>query len=353
MDDGTMARPFVHDSPAVNQAEDAESIASMSNSGSLLPTVAASRTVTWVRLIRPSALLLVVVPALTALALLWLRGASILALPALAGIISLVLVQAGASLLDVYLEYTRRVHLPEPKRRDQLTARALLARSHIQPMSVLRLSILLLALGALVGIPLIITGGWPVVLLGVAGLAVAFLFSATSFALKRFSLADFIIALALGPGIVAVMILAQRHTPRLSDMLFAGTLGLLAMLPALGAHLRDAQEDALLGRKTLVTTLGDGIGRAIYLFCLVAAMTLLGFAALPPGAPHGALLAFFALPSFSIPVSGALLAGPGYAREQVVLQEMRAYTIFAFWLLFGLAINALLVSGLGPIPATV
>jgi hypothetical protein len=27
--------------------------------------------------------------------------------------------------------------------------------------------------------------------------------------------------------------------------------------------------------------------------------------------------------------------------------------LFAFWLLFGLAINALLVSGLGPIPATV
>lgn len=353
MDDWTVARPFVHENQTASEAEDAELAAAMSNGGDLPAPVATSHTVIWVRLIRPSALLLVVVPALTALALLWYRGARILPLPALAGIVSLVLVQAGASLLDVYLEYARRVHLPEPKRRDQLTARALLARSQIQPMNVLRLSILLLGLGALAGIPLIVTGGWPVVLLGVAGLAIAFLFSATAFALKRFSLADFIIALALGPGIVTGMMLAQRHTPLPRDLLFAGALGLLAMLPAMGAHLRDAQEDARLGRKTLVTTLGDGIGRAIYVFCLVAGMTLLALAALPPGAPHGALLAFFALPSFSIPVSGALLAGPGYAREQVVLQEMRAYAFFAFWLLFGLAINALLVSGLGPIPATV
>jgi 1,4-dihydroxy-2-naphthoate octaprenyltransferase len=136
-------------------------------------------------------------------------------------------------------------------------------------------------------------------------------------------------------------------------MLFAGALGLLAMLPAIGAHLRDAREDAQLGRKTLVTTLGDGLVRAIYLFCLLAGLALLALATLPRGAPHGALLAFLALPSFSIPISGLLRAGPGPAREQIVPQELRAYAIFSFWLLLGLAINGLLVCGLGPIPATV
>lgn len=356
MDDWTVAGPLVQGSQTVGATDSSatpDAVGANDYDGEEAPFASDSRVLTWLRLIRPSALLLVIVPALTALELLWLRGAKLLAVPALAGILSLVLVQAGASLLDVYLEYARRAHLPEPKRRDQLTARALLARSQVQPMNVLRMSILLLILGAVAGVPLVVTGGWLVVLLGVVGLATAFLFSATTFALKRFSLSDFIIALALGPGIVAVMILAQRHSPRTSDMLFAGALGLLAMLPALGAHLRDAQNDALLGRATLVTTLGDGIGRAIYVFCLLAALALLALAALPAGAPHGALLAFFALPAFSIPVSGALRAGPGYAREQVVLQELRAYAIFAFWLLVGLAVNAVLISGLGPIPATV
>lgn len=350
MDDGTVARPFVHDRQAINEAGDAESLSSASFSGGGSMRSVSAGFSTWIRLIRPAALLLVLTPALTALALLWIRGATILAVPALAGIVSLVLVQAGASLLDVYLEYARRAHLPEPDRNDQLTARALLAHSTIQPMNVLRFSILLIVLGALAGIPLIASGGWSVILLGVVGLAIAFLFSATAYAIKRFSLADFVIALALGPGIMAGMILAQRHTPTPRDMVFAGALGLLAILPAIGAHLRDSQQDAALGRKTIVTELGDGLGRTMYLFCLLAGLALLALAAGPPGAPHGALLAFFALPAFSIPVSGALLAGMGYAREQVVVQELRAYAIFAFWLLLGLAINAVVVSGLGPIP---
>src|SRR6185437_14250669 len=148
------------------------------------------------------------------------------------------------SLLDVYLEHARRAHIPETERLDHLTARALLARSAFNPLNVLRLSILLIILGGLAGIPLVISGGWPVALLGLAGVTIAFLFSATSFALKRFPLADFVIG--LGPGIVAGMMLAQRHTPTSRDLLFAGALGFLAMLPAAGAHLRDAQQDALL-----------------------------------------------------------------------------------------------------------
>ena len=356
MDDGMVARPFVQDGQALSDTEagglDApDGLRGLSDDLPLF--IASTRSVTWLRLIRPSALLLVIVPALTALALLWVRGAQLLPAPALSGVISLVLVQAGASLLDVYLEHARRAHLAESDRLDQLTARALLAHSTIHPMNVLRLSIVLMGLGALAGIPLAASGGWPVVLLGVAGLAIAFLFSATAFALKRYSLADIIIGLALGPGIVAGMMLAQRHTPTSRDLLFAGALGLLAMLPAEGAHLRDAQQDVQLGRKTLVTTLGDGLGRTLYVLTLLLAFGMLALAALPHGAPHGALLGFFALPTFSIPLTGALFAGPGHAREQVVLQELRAYSIFAFWFLLGLAVNAILLQGLGPIPPTI
>jgi 1,4-dihydroxy-2-naphthoate polyprenyltransferase len=368
MDDGTVAQPFAHKTSTLDDVASADPDTSTGDIGDMSDTDdtgirgdldefsladATSPLTTAIRLLRPSALLLVLTPALTALALLWIRGATILPLPAIAGVVSLLLIQAGASLLDVYLEYARRAHFPEPSRIDQLTARALLARSGIQPINVLPMSIILMILGALAGIPLIATGGWPVVILGGAGLLIAFLVSATVFAIKRFSISDLIIALALGPGIVAGMMLAQRHVPTTRDLLFAGALGLLAMLPAVGAHLRDAEQDELLGRRTLVTTLGDGVGRAIYIICLVAAMALLTLAALPPGAPHGALLAFLALPAFSIPVSGTMLAGPGRARAQVVLQELRAYAIFAFWLLLGLFVNGILLRGLGPILPTV
>ena len=352
MDDGMAAQPAMGQ-PQVGDVAASSDAFPVAGAGDLPVVAPTSRIATWVRLIRPAALLLVLVPALTALALLWLRGARIMALPALAGLISLTLVQAGASLLDVYLEYARRARLPDAERHDQLTARALLAHSRVQPLTVLPVSIALLMLGALAGIPLLVSGGWPVALLGIAGLAIAFLFSATAFALKRFSLADLLIGLALGPGIVTGMMLAQRHAPTTRDLLLSGALGLLAMLPAEGAHLRDADQDKALGRRTLVTTLGDGVGRAIYVLFLLAGFTLLAFAALPKGAPHGALVGFFALPAFSIPLTGVLRARPGRAREQIVPQELRAYAVFGFWLLLGLAINAILINGLGPIPPTV
>ena len=334
MDDGTAAQPPMQRFEVDGQTAESESPISGQAASVPYPSLP-SRPVIWLRLIRPAALLLVLIPALTALALLWARGARIMALPAVAGLLSLTLVQAGASLLDVYLEYARRARLPDSDRYDLLTARALLA------------------LGALVGIPLVVSGGWSVVLLGVVGLAIAFLFSATAFALKRFSLADLLVGLALGPGIITGMMLAQRHSPTGRDLLLGCALGLLAMLPAVGAHLRDAQQDKALGRRTLVTTLGDGVGRAIYALCLLAGFALLVFAALPRGAPHGALLGFFALPAFSTPLTGVFRAKPGRAREQIVLQELRAYAVFGFWLLLGLAINAMLISGLGPIPPTV
>lgn len=352
MDDGMAAQPSKRQHPMSDDAVNGDSL-SAATAGALPVVPPGSPFVVWIRLIRPAALLLVLVPALTALVLLWVRSARIMALPAISGLVSLTLVQAGASLLDVYLEYARRARLPDSDRHDQLTARALLAQSHAHPLNVLRVSIALMVLGALVGIPLIVSGGWPVVLLGVVGLAIAFLFSATAFALKRFSLADLLIGLALGPGIVVGMMLSQRHAPTSRDLLIAGALGLLAMLPAEGAHLRDAQQDKALGRSTLVTTLGDGVGKAIYWLCLLAAFALLAIAALPRGAPHGAMLGFFALPAFSIPLTGVVRARPGRAREQIVPQELRAYALFGFWLLLGLAINAILISGLGPIPPTV
>lgn len=352
MDDGMAFQPSPPQRPTSDVAANAESLHA-TDADALLVAVPASPFVTWMRLIRPAALLLVLVPALTALALLWVRSARIHALPAISGLISLALVQAGASLLDVYLEYARRARLPTADRHDWLTARALLSQSQAHPLNVLRVSIALMILGALAGIPLIASGGWLIVLLGAIGLAIAFLFSATAFALKRFSLADLLIGLALGPGVVAGMMLAQRHTPTPRDLLIAGALGLLAMLPAEGAHLRDARHDKALGRSTLVTTLGDGVGKAIYWLCLLTAFALLAIAALPRGAPHGALLGFFALPAFSIPLTGVVRARAGRAREQIIPQELRAYALFGFWLLLGLAINAILISGLGPIPPTV
>ncbi len=120
------------------------------------------------------------------------------------------------------------------------------------------------------------------------------------------------------------------------------------MLPAMGAHLRDAQEDARLGRKTLVTTLGDGIGQAIYVFCLVAGMTPLLSRRCRRARHMGRCSPSSPCPRFLSPSVERCWLGQGM-RGTGCSPGNGAYAFSAFWLLFGLAINALLVSGLGPI----
>ncbi len=85
MDEGMAARPLVHEQTALDEVPNDVS-AMATNDGDDLPlSTLRAQFAIWTRLIRPSALLLVLTPALTALLLLWIRGARLLPVPALAG----------------------------------------------------------------------------------------------------------------------------------------------------------------------------------------------------------------------------------------------------------------------------
>jgi len=288
----------------------------------------------WLALLHPRTLVFGAGPVIVALTLLWAQGAQLALLPALCTPLAATLVLAGANMLDEYLDYERYA-AHGPVLRGTETRTTLLETSSIPPLDVLRGSLALFAAGALVGLPAVLAGGPFVLLLGLLGVAAAFLYSATNYSLKRLPAGELVVALALGPGLVAITLLAQKHHITGADLLLGLALGFFALAVLEATHLRDSAADRRSRRKTLVILLGERGGRLLCAFCFLAAYAMAVLVALQPGMYRGALAALFSTSIAVVPLTGALRARAIGARQLVVSQTLSAYAYFTLWLALG------------------
>lgn len=297
------------------------------------------RLETWLQLARPLTLPLSLFAVLAPLAWLYAQGERLSWLLALSAFVAVGLAHLGANLLDEYLEYARSsaswLHTLD---HDPVT-RPLLADAPIHPLDVLRASVILLVMGALVGVPLALAGGPMVAGIGLFGLLIAFLYSATTIAFKRLPLGDLAVLLTLGPGIMLVTVLAQDKPITLPLLLLSFALGCFALGVTEIARLRNPQGDKANGYHTLVTLLGPGAARTLCGLGLLAAFALVFYLALPPDGPHGALLVVLAIPATLSAFVGILRAGHPFSRQQIFSEALWAYLQFAGWLTLGLLLT--------------
>lgn len=291
----------------------------------------------WLRLAHPSELSFGLFPAAITLALLWASGARLQPIPAVFTLLALILVQAGAHVLNEYVEFERGRALAGavPWGADAQDGYPLSAAA-TQPLLALRIAIVLLALGACAGIPLIGTGGISVGILGVLGLVVAVFYSSTNYALKRLPGGDIVVPLALGPGIAIATTLAQRQPISTAVWLVGLAFGLLALAFLLASTLRTRDEDERLGRRSQAVLLGVLASRLLFVAAVVTAYVLMLLVALPRGADRGAAAAILSFPAAVIATSGVLRAQNASARTATLGQTLRLYVAFALWLLVGL-----------------
>jgi 1,4-dihydroxy-2-naphthoate octaprenyltransferase len=290
----------------------------------------------WLPLVRPAMLPVAVAPVSAALALLWARGVPIAPVPALSVLFAAIFVSAGASMLDAYHDHERFATLRHaPVLRGPEPPSSPLDEAGIRPLDAQRVGVALLGLGALCGVPAALAGGWLTLLLGLAGVAAAFLYAATPYALKRFPGGELIVALALGPGLVYAAVLSQRQRLTPADALLGLALGCFVLALIMVSHLRVAAARREWGRKTLVTFLGDRGGRALCVAALLAAYVFVVLVAVQPRFAHGALAALLSLPAALVPLTGVLRAQAPAAIRILAGQTLRAYVVFSAWLVAG------------------
>jgi 1,4-dihydroxy-2-naphthoate polyprenyltransferase len=127
--------------------------------------------------------------------------------------------------------------------------------------TVLRGGIGCLVFAFILGIPLILAGGWPLVMILLFSMACAYLYTGGPFPLAYQGLGDLFVFIFFGLVSTLAVYYLQTGTINRLVILAATQIGLLAVVPCSINNLRDSVSDALVNKKTLAVRFGPTFAR--------------------------------------------------------------------------------------------
>jgi 1,4-dihydroxy-2-naphthoate octaprenyltransferase len=219
----------------------------------------------WILASRPKTLSASVVPVLVGTAL----ARPVHWVPFVCALLGAIFIQIGTNLINDALDFKRGADTAERLGPMRVTQAGLLS-----PDVVLHGSYVCFFLAALCGIPLIIRGGWPIVVIGFTSIAAAYAYTGGPYPLAYHGLGDLFVLIFFGFVAVGGSYYVQRLELHSSAIIAGFAVGCLAVVLLAINNLRDVQSDRASGKKTLVVRFGEEFGRAEIVVC-----ALLPFAA--------------------------------------------------------------------------
>lgn len=236
--------------------------------------------------------------------------------------------QITANFVNDYIDFTKG-----RDDADRLGPERACAQGWISPEA-MRRGIFLATVGsALVGLPLVLWGGWPMLLVGAVCILFCFLYS-TSLATR--GLGDVLVLLFFGlvPVCATFFLQTDRLTPQV--VAYAIAQGLVTDTLLLVNNYRDREQDATKGKRTLAVYIGARATEWLYLGVGLAAMLLVQAALWTADGGWVVLLPLLYLPShFS---NFSLLRSIRHGRALNRVLGRTALAILGFSLLLSLAI---------------
>ena len=219
----------------------------------------------WLLATRPKTLPAAVSPVLVGIALA-LRDDVFALLPALAALLGALLLQIAVNLANDYFDYVRGVDQPDRKGPLRVTQSGLLPPEHVR-----NAMIVMLVLSAVVGVYLIIVGGWPILAIGLASIISVLAYSAGPLPLASNGLGDLFVFIFFGLFAVGGTYWVQALT--LSPLVVVASIpvGFLITAILVVNNLRDIENDARAGKRTLAVMLGERGSRIEYLILVAVA----------------------------------------------------------------------------------
>jgi 1,4-dihydroxy-2-naphthoate octaprenyltransferase len=250
----------------------------------------------WLMAIRLKTLPAAVAPVLVGVALAWSDGVFSF-LPALAALLAALLIQAGTNLANDYFDYVKGSDIAGRKGPTRVAQSGLISLPH------LRIGILVaFALATLVGLYLVLVGGWPILLVGIAALVSAVAYTGGPFPIGYHGLGDLFVFLFFGLAAVCGTYYVQALGITPTVVLAAVPVGALTTAIIVVNNLRDIDTDQKTGKRTLAVLIGPEATRIEYCVLVIAAyvVPLLMLAS-------GTASAWVLLPLLSIPLSVRLV----------------------------------------------
>jgi len=288
----------------------------------------------WILALRPKTLTAALVPILVATALVHASGFSVKWWVSAFALLASFFIQIATNLINDAIDFDKGADTDSRTGPQRVTQAGLISRRHVMIGAGL---CLLTALSF--GIPLVMEGGLPILIIGVVSLALAYGYTGGPFPLAYLGLGDLFVILFF--GLIAVMGTFYLHTGMVSELsAIAGLqIGFLATVLIAINNLRDSPEDVKVGKKTLAVRFGARFSKVeITLLCY--APFLLGMAYESRGWIWAAYAPLIAVPLVSRLVRGIWTSQPGPIMNRFLAMAAAVHILFGLALAGGLWFGA-------------
>ncbi len=222
----------------------------------------------WLMAIRPKTLPAAVAPVLVGTAMAWSAGA-FSPLPALAALVAALLIQIGTNLANDYFDYVQGADVAERKGPIRVAQSGLISLPHLRTGMAITF-----ALAALVGLYLILVGGWPILVVGIASLISAVAYTGGPFPIGYHGLGDLFVFVFFGLVAVCGTYYVQALSLEPWVILAAVPVGALTTAILVVNNLRDIDTDGYTGKRTLAVMIGLQATRIEYVALLAVAFAV-------------------------------------------------------------------------------
>ena len=220
---------------------------------------------TWFQAVRPFTLSAAVVPVLVGSALAAESGPFHATLFVLV-LIGSILVQCGTNLTDEYAD-----HDTETAGHKVQAPYKVIARGLLTPGAVMRGALTCFALAAVIGAYLVTQTGWPLAVVCLASVGVAYCYSAGPLPLGNVALGEPLVFIFMGPVMVLGSFYVQTQAITWTAAWVSLPVACLVTAILIANNLRDAEEDSLSGKTTLVHLWGRQAVSLLYCALLLIA----------------------------------------------------------------------------------
>jgi 1,4-dihydroxy-2-naphthoate octaprenyltransferase len=242
------------------------------------------------------------------------------------------LIQIATNLANDYYDFVRGGDTEERVGPVRVTQAGI-----IPPNAVKRGMILTLAAALLVGIYLVSVGGWPIVWIGLASLALAVLYTGGPFPLAYHGLGDLFVFVFFGLVAVSGTFYVQGLAWPRDAFLAGAAMGGLTTAILVVNNLRDIETDAKVGKRTLAVRLGATGTKVEYVLMMALALAapLVGMAW--TDWPPAVLVVYLVLPFCIRPMRTVLRFEDPRELLPALGQTSRVVALYGLLLALGLA----------------
>ena len=248
------------------------------------------KIVAWFLATRPRTLPVSLPPIIVGTVLAAREGSSLNWILVLSTLLCSLAIQIGTNLVNDALDFKKGADGKERLGPQRMTQAGALSYNQVLSAGCLSLGISLLF-----GIPLMIAGGWPLMMILLASIASGYFYTGGPLPLAYTGLSDLFILIFFGWVSTCTVYFLQTGQVTFLSFLAGTQIGLLAIVPHSINHLRDRLSDAKVNKRTLAVRFGPQFVRLEIAFVSLLPF-ILGFIWINEGALWGGLLPFLILP---------------------------------------------------------